>query len=113
MLPKYKVLTSFSCLDIPDLPDAEATKEREKLFEEELDILKNKGLDYDSKMYRIHFFDSKYTHDFETESTVSEAIERLAIKDGADLVWFENSNYGYVAYYNGVENGFEIIKEVD
>jgi len=40
-----------------------------------------------------------------------DAIQHLAIKDGYDLIQFENGNYGYVAYYNGIENGFEILGE--
>lgn len=37
------------------------------------------------------------------------AIQHLAIKEGYDMVQFSNGNYGFVAYYNGVPNGFEII----
>lgn len=111
MLPKYKVITSFSCLDIPDLPDAEAERERQKLFDEQNNILGSNEMDYSDKVYRIHFFNSRYTHDFKVNTTISDAVEHLAIKDGVDLVQFDNSNYGYVAYYNGTENGFEILEE--
>lgn len=43
------------------------------------------------------------------EMSVDVALECLAIKDGADLVQYENGNYGFVAFYNGRQNGFEII----
>ena len=33
----------------------------------------------------------------------------VAIKDGVDMVQFANGNYGFVAYYNGGINGFEVI----
>ena len=37
------------------------------------------------------------------------AIQHLAIKEGYDMGQLSNGNYGFVAYYNGVPNGFEII----
>lgn len=72
--------------------------------EEKMQIL---GLDGDN--YLIHFFESPFMSDHRTEMPVREAIECLAIKDGYDMVQFPNGNYGFVAYYNGIENGFEII----
>ena len=40
---------------------------------------------------------------------IDNAIEHLASKDGVDMVQFSNGNYGFVAYYNGKVNGFEVI----
>ena len=42
-------------------------------------------------------------------SEVNDCIDRLAIKDGLNLVKFENGNIGFMGTYNGYENGFEII----
>ncbi len=39
-----------------------------------------------------------------------DAVAALASKEGIDLVQFENGNYGFVAYYNENENGFEILE---
>ena len=40
---------------------------------------------------------------------IDDAIQCLAIKDGVDMVQFSNGNYGFVAYYSGDTNGFEVI----
>ena len=43
-------------------------------------------------------------------SEVNDYIDSLAIKDGLNLVRFENGNIGFVGTYNEYENGFEIIR---
>ena len=59
--------------------------------------------------YLCHFFESGFYDETTTPMGIDSAIQRLAIKDGIDLVQFSNGNYGFVAYYNGEENGFEMI----
>lgn len=59
--------------------------------------------------YVCHFFDSVWFDESYREMNIDDAIENLAIKDGVDMVQFNNGNYGFVAYYNGETNGFEII----
>jgi hypothetical protein len=54
-----------------------------------------------------HFCDDKY--EYVSKEDIDEYIQYLAIKDGVNLVRFSNGNLGFVAYYNGHENGFEII----
>lgn len=58
-----------------------------------------------------HFFETVYTRDRVEILDVDEAIQQLAIKDAYDLVQFciGNNGFGFVAYYNGVANGFEVI----
>lgn len=80
-------------------------------YEEQCKVLESRGYSYDYKFYAIHFFDSPYTSDTTVISEIGDAIQSLAIKDGADLVEYENGNIGFVASYNGVLNGFEIVKE--
>ncbi len=70
---------------------------------------KRKILGLDDGNYLCHFFDSGFTTDRTIESQIDNAIQMLAIKEGYDLVQFENGNYGFVAYYDGEANGFEII----
>lgn len=41
--------------------------------------------------------------------TLDEAIQRLDIKEGYDMVQFSNGNVGFVAYYGSEVNGFEIL----
>lgn len=42
---------------------------------------------------------------------LEDAIERLAIKDGCDLIRYDNGNLGLVAYYNGRKSYLEIITD--
>ena len=110
MLQKYKILTEISVLDIPYKNDEQFTSECEKLVTEQDEILREKGFEL-FECCKIHFLESSYTTNTKREMEIADAIQCLAIKDGVDLVQFENGNYGYVAYYNGVENGFEILSE--
>lgn len=42
---------------------------------------------------------------------LEDAIDSLAIKDGVDMIRFENGNLGLVAYYNGRKSFLEIITD--
>lgn len=109
MLPKYKVLTQISSLDIPYKSDEQHERDCLELVKEQNEILKANGIENDYiEAYIVHFFDSDFFDEQITELTIDDAIQCLAIKDGVDLVQYKNGNYGYVAYYNGCENGFEI-----
>ena len=70
---------------------------------------KRKVLGLGDKNFLCHFHSSPYTSDRIVEMPIEFAIQHLAIKEGYDMVQFPNGNYGFVAYYNGVPNGFEII----
>lgn len=96
-MPKYVIITKNQVYE----------SEPEKIVEEQEEKRKLLGLDGDH--YVCHFFDSPYSNDFTEETSIENAIQRLAIKDGYDMVQFQNGNYGFVAYYNGIVNGFEII----
>ena len=109
-LPNFKIATRKSVLDIPYESDKQYTSECEKLVAEQNKILKKKGYKL-NKYHDLHFYDSPYTTDFTTDMCISDAVQCLAIKDGYDLVKFDNGNYGYVAYYNRHKNGFEILRE--
>ena len=46
--------------------------------------------------------------------TIYDALQSLALKDGADLVEFEDGNIGYIGYYNGFlieTNNFKILRK--
>lgn len=107
-LPNFKILTEKSTLDIPYENDEQNEKELVALWRKQDSILLEKGFDFEKK-YAIHFFDSKFMDENTMETEIHEGLEYLAIKDGADLVQYDNGNYGFVAYENGVENGFEIL----
>lgn len=57
----------------------------------------------------VHFIDSPFGNSCMNWTTINDAIERLAIKDGADLVRFSNGNIGFVSYYNCSYDAFEIL----
>lgn len=63
----------------------------------------------------FHYFDSAFFDEYVelgemTASELSDRADALAIKDGIDVVRYDNGNYGIVAYYSGHENGFEVIE---
>lgn len=109
-LPKFKVLTKMSVLDISYETEKQNQRDLTALVEEQNEILEKKRFDF-NKYYKVHFYDSYYTNDCTTEMCIHDAVQCLAIKDGYDLVLFENGNYGFVAYYNGNDNGFEILSK--
>lgn len=109
-LPDFKVLTSRSVLDISYENEEQHLDELELIIDEQDKILKENNINI-LKCYKIHFFDGAYTYERIVKAEVDDAIQHLAIKDGYDLVQFENGNIGFVAYYSGYPNGFEIIKK--
>lgn len=104
----YKIITNNKVFD----EHTEEENWQEKLYAEQEAKCLELGIDmnYLAKNVNIHFFDSPFFDEYTTKMNVYEAIECLAIKDGADLVQYDNENYGFVAYYNGNKNGFEIIR---
>lgn len=96
-MPRYVIITKNQV----------SNSEPEKIVEEQEEKRRILGLDKDH--YICHFFDSPYSNNSTEETSIEEAIQRLAIKDGYDMVQFQNGNYGFVAYYNGVVNGFEVV----
>lgn len=81
--------------------------EPEDILTEQLE--KQKVLGLDKENYLCHFFDSPWFDEYTMELDIDDAIQHLAIKDGVDMVQFSNGNYGFVAYYSGEVNGFEVI----
>lgn len=111
-LPKFIILTEKSILDIPYENDEQHEKDSQELVAEQDKILESMMYKRNSKeCYLIHFFNSAFFDEMNTSGTIDDAIEYLAIKDGIDLVQFENGNIGYVAYYSGNYNGFEIVRD--
>lgn len=108
-LPNFKVLTRKSVLDIEYKNETQHERDCSELVKEQNEILEKKGFKF-NKSYKVHFYDSHYTNDFTTDMDLEYAIQCLAIKDGCDLVKYDNGLYGYVAYYNGYKNGFEILE---
>lgn len=94
-MANYTVITKHqvsSCCDDP-----------EKIIEEQEEKRKVFGLN-DDDLYLCKFYNG-HTGFF----TIDDAIQHLDIKEGFDMVQFSNGNLGFVAYYDGMPNGFEII----
>ena len=107
----YEVVTQRKLYDYLNIQESEEEKFYEELCEEQLEFLKKEITKENVIIHFIednHFCDDKYEYVSATE--IDEQIQYLAIKDGYDLVRFSNGNLGFVAYYNGHENGFEIIQ---
>lgn len=108
---KYSVLTSKNNLNACLIEDPEeADAYREALFEEQNEKLALFG--YDDLTYNTHlirFFDSVFCDESVEEMTIDEAIQALALKEGADLVQWESGQIGFIGYYGSYINGFEII----
>jgi len=100
----FKVATSVSMLDIVTDDDEEREEERlQALYDEQRAILKERGFDY----YGTYLLKNRKGYWY---GDIDDAIECLALKDGADLVEFESGNLGYIGYYHGFdENWFEIV----
>ena len=108
---QYKVVTSHNLYEYCDLPEGEEDKFREELLEEQKTIPKEEIKTENVILHFIEdtaFLDEAYEYLSATE--IDEYIQYLAVKDGVNLVRFPNGNLGFVAYYNGHENGFEIIQ---
>lgn len=101
---KWTVTTRTSVLETSD-------DDRSELYAEQNAIIENA---YKGKVL-VHFFeDDHYLNEgvqsLNVSEILTEATDYLAIKDGYDVVKFDNGNLGVVAYYNGNQNGFEIIE---
>lgn len=103
-IDNYEIITLNKVHDDKDNSDA--------LFEEQTEILKHYGLDWDSEV-EVHFFKSEWRNDEVTWDRIIDAIDALAIKDGVDMVRFEKGTLGFVAYYNGFKDAFEFVPQGD
>lgn len=113
---KYTVATKKGLWDIVRecMTEQEELKEqtdREKLIEEQDNILKQA---YGKSWFVEPFYMIRHKSDWIKEEyavfwDIDDAINCLAIKDGADLIRFENGNLGYVAYYNGMKDIIEFV----
>ena len=103
-----EILTKKSILDAYDYDEYEEIIEA--TVEEQDSWLEQNG--YDSLVDYVIRFDSD---DNRIEiRTIYDAIQMLALKEGADLVKFSNGNIGYVGYYGNYpisKNCFEILRK--
>jgi hypothetical protein len=92
------------------MSEAQEEEFREQLWKEQMGFLE---MEIETKNVILHFIEDTAflddAYEYVAATEIEDMIQYLAIKDGVDLVRFENGNLGYVAYYNGYENAFEII----
>ncbi len=106
---KYNIITNLSVFDSNRDPEDESYAER--LVKEQDEILKELGFKLDNTCYLIKRGGKHYGI-----CTIEDAIQSLALKDGADLVAYEDTTIGFIGYYNGFsveENHFKIICKGD
>lgn len=98
----FRVITSKALYDIEYTENWD--KDIEAFTNEQNSILEKMGYEF-SRDYLIRFGKDEYEI-----TDIDSAIQMLALKDGCDLVEFENGNIGFVGYYHGFnENYFEVI----
>ena len=106
----YTIVTQRKLYDYCDIPETEYEKFCEELWKEQSDFV---AKEIETKNVILHFIeDSAFldeAYEYVSKSEIEDMIQYLAVKDGVDLVRFSNGNLGYLAYYNGYENAFEII----
>lgn len=107
---KYEILTKKSVCNMTE-KDIENENFFMELLEEQSTILSGFGIDYGSSVCGIHFIKSDWSNGKQClKDTLDIAIQCLAIKDGVDLVRFENGNIGFISYYNNSLDAFEVLK---
>lgn len=105
-LMKCTVITKMSVYD----PNRDCNDEGYdlNLVREQFNLLQAMGYDISSVLYLI-----KLDGDHYMINTIYDAIQYLSLKEGADLVKFENGNIGYAGYYGNTrptkDNCFEIV----
>ena len=110
-IPNYTVLTDKSVLDIPYEDESQYSEACIGFFENQVKKIEENGFDYHNKVYEVHFFNSVFRDESIEDCEIDDAIQCLAIKDGVDLVRFDNGKIGFIAYYGIHKDGFEILME--
>lgn len=106
-IPAFKVLTKKSVMDLTE------TEDKEMLYEEQNKHFKAM-FENGNESVIYHTFNSSFSDDEEDEGNANDfdfQIQCLALKDGVDLVRFENGNVGFVSYCNKCMDAFEIIRK--
>lgn len=103
----YKVLGK----SLYDVPEEEREARDESIMDTLLAHMKGREtvVAVDVWGYKdLYICDGGYVWD-----VLGDTVDSLAIKDGCDLIRYENGNLGLVAYYNGRESYLEIITDED
>lgn len=108
---RYEIATKRKLFDYDGMTEEQEEVFREELAEEQMEKIKT---EVKTENVIIHILeDNHYCNEhffYSSKKDIDDYLEYLAVKDGVDLVRFNNGNLGYIAYYNCHENGFEIIE---
>jgi hypothetical protein len=78
----------------------------DKLFESQMEYLKDNLILPEGKQYLL-----EYSNGYIRFEYVIDGLQYLAVKDGADIVRFNDGNIGFVSEYGNETEWFKIIKE--
>ena len=108
---KYEIATKRKLYDYTFMTEEQEEIFREELAKEQDAVLKQTLEEYDwhDTFYCIRHKSTWIKEDYSVFWSIDDAINCLAVKDGIDLVRFENGNLGYVGYYNGRRDIVEIV----
>lgn len=100
-MKRYNVLTKSSVLDIDTCNETALAN----LYEEQSSLIPD-GFYIIHVLEDEHFCSERY---FVTTSPIDISGETLAVKEGCDVVRWENGLPGFVGYYNLLETGIEVL----
>ena len=112
MAKEYKILTNITMDEVNDDTESMFDELGQALHDEQMEKLSDLGYEYDDLL--VIFFRSNKDN-LEIES-IDNAIQRLDLKNGCDLVQWSDGNIGFKGYGNDVtntRNGFEILRKKD
>lgn len=90
-------------------PDAELEKRNEEITNALLSHLEGRETAIKVDVWGAK--DSRICDGRYAWADLEDAIDSLAIKDGVDMIRFDNGNLGLVAYYNGRKSYLEFITD--
>lgn len=106
----YEIATKRKLYDYTGMTEEQEEIFREELIKEQDAVLKQAfGECYYDMFYMIRHKSTWVKEDHTVFWDIDDAINCLAVKDGVDLVKFDNGNLGYVGYYNGRRDIVEIV----
>lgn len=80
-------------------------------YEKQEKIIYSKIEKNTSVLFLVLYPDLTADYFIDTINNYSRYFDYLAVKDGIDLIQFDNGNIGFVAYYNGHKSFIEIITD--
>lgn len=106
----YKIITTKSMLDFTEDDWMNEETLVSNVNEKDEALAKNGIINDDSTCYLVRF----NSREIYKVMTIDEAIQCLDLKNGCDVVQFDNGLFGFVGYNNNLDttsNRFEIVRK--